>query len=529
MRLSPLPRRLVLSYLLVLLVLTLPELTTVHTQTTNPCPEPTFGKTFEQGDTIYLDLGPFPDNVKEQIKRALGKWDFANTHNNTSNVRFNTTVNPWTLPGHPSLIHVAKKTFFNPDGSVDHTTVAETIAVRWEGNNLREVTVFFNEAVLANPSDPNSGPYQDPTQPGYDTVFEKTTLHEVGHPMGLDDVPVERRQAGASVMNLGVPNCPNDQAPCGKKPTDIQPCDNDAINGILQFLPPPPPPASPTPTPCTDQDNDGWCQQLDCNDSNPWAFRDGDGDGYCEDIDCDDNDPAAHPGAYLGLEPTPGDDKNCNNLDDFWEVSCGPIAEQRCRAAGKNWEGAKCQCNFFSDPSPILIDVMGNGFNLTAKADGVTFDLNNDGVKEQLSWTAVNSDDAWLALDRNGNGTIDGGIELFGNFTPQPTPPPGEEKNGFLALAEYDKTANGGNGDGVISRADAIFNSLRLWQDLNHNGISEPLELFSLDAVGLSVIELNYKESKKTDQYGNEFRYRARVRDARGAQLKRWAWDVFLL
>ena len=164
----------------------------------------------------------------------------------------------------------------------DHRTVSEVMAVRWDGNKLREVTVFFNEAVLANPVDPNSGPYRDPTKPGYDTIYEKNTLHEVGHPMGLNDVPAANREAGKSVMNQGVPNCPNDSGPCSKQPLDVQPCDNDTINSMLQFLPPPPPPESPTPTPCTDQDNDGWCQQQDCNDGNPWASRDADSDGYAD-------------------------------------------------------------------------------------------------------------------------------------------------------------------------------------------------------------------------------------------------------
>jgi hypothetical protein len=252
-----------------------------------------------------------------------------------------------------------------------------------------------------------------------------------------------------------------------------------------------------------------------CNDG---YDNDCDGFGDCGDDECNSSifcSPAPTPlgGGSCFLTPSDCTERGYSGDIDYQNCTCvaNPVD---CGG-----HGGHC--------TPIILDTAGDGFNLTdAAAGGVLFDLNNDGTPERLSWTARDSDDAWLTLDRNANGRVDGGAELFGNNSPQP---PAPAPNGFLALAEYDKAARGGNGDGVISGGDSIFASLRLWRDANHNGISEPDELSMLASLQVDSISLDYHESKRTDRHGNQFRYRAKVSDARGAKVGRWAWDVFLV
>ncbi len=184
-------------------------------------------------------------------------------------------------------------------------------------------------------------------------------------------------------------------------------------------------------------------------------------------------------------------------------------------------------------PALDLIEPRGDNddLQLTSAADGVMFDIKATGHPMKLGWTRAGNNDAFLVLDRNHNGTIDDGTELFGNYTPQPAVKSKGELNGFRALAVFDEPAQGVNGDGQITAADAIYSSLRLWKDLNHDGISQPNELTTLEAEGVRAISLHYVRSKQTDQYGNQYRYRGHVTMDRHAFEHgiRQAIDVFLV
>lgn len=202
---------------------------------------------------------------------------------------------------------------------------------------------------------------------------------------------------------------------------------------------------------------------------------------------------------------------------------------QMCEA-GCSWDcnanGGAGGCVGSGCDSPIIADLLGDGIELTRALKSI-FDINGDGTKDSTGWTTTGTSDAWLVLDRNNNKIIDNGKELFGNHTDQPTIP-NRRRNGFLALAIYDSLLFGGNENGLIDKGDIVFASLQLWQDRNRNGISEAPELSPLISWGIGSIDLDYKESRQTDQFGNRFRYRTKVGDTKGSSLSRWVWDVFL-
>jgi hypothetical protein len=156
--------------------------------------------------------------------------------------------------------------------------------------------------------------------------------------------------------------------------------------------------------------------------------------------------------------------------------------------------------------SPLLIDTDGNGIKLTTAERGVIFDIDGDGQAEQIGWTREDSGDAWLAMDRNGNGVIDDGTELFGNFTPVRPGQAETAANGFDALNFLHSESVGLAAlDSMIAANDAAWARLLLWRDANHNGVSEPEELTRVVDSPLVSIDLRYLVVSKLRK-GNEIR-----------------------
>ena len=165
--------------------------------------------------------------------------------------------------------------------------------------------------------------------------------------------------------------------------------------------------------------------------------------------------------------------------------------------------------NAWAQCSPIVIDLGNNGIKLGEAGVGVYFDVNADGVRDHVQWVRRGGDEGFLALDRSGNGLVDDGSELFGVGTPlvlegRSAP------NGFVGLAQYDLPELGGNDDGLITEADAIWPQLRIWVDLDANGVCSAGEMRPLRSYGITALETIPRQRKYVDAAGNVIPY--------------WAW-----
>ncbi len=154
--------------------------------------------------------------------------------------------------------------------------------------------------------------------------------------------------------------------------------------------------------------------------------------------------------------------------------------------------------------SPLVLDLAGDGIEPTAPAAGVRFDLLGFG-ELQTAW--IQGDDALLALDRDGNGRIDSGAELFGEATDG-----GPHRDGFAALAALDD-----NGDGKLDTRDPAFSRLLLWQDANGDGQSQRDELRALGQAGVRSLGLSCSAGPGSDPHGNDLALRGSFTRADGS------------
>jgi hypothetical protein len=190
------------------------------------------------------------------------------------------------------------------------------------------------------------------------------------------------------------------------------------------------------------------------------------------------------------------------------EVACMPPSDNTTCPQGQS------DCN----PSPIVISLTGK-YKMTSAENGVHFDIDADGIAERVSWTDAADGPGFLALDRNANGRIDNGAELFGDHTRLTNG--AIAANGFDAIADLDW-----NGDGLVDAADPAWQSLVLWFDRNHDGVSGAGELVPVRETEIAAISTDYRPSHRKDEFGNEFRYRGEVVFSR---VRRACFDVYLV
>lgn len=246
----------------------------------------------------------------------------------------------------------------------------------------------------------------------------------------------------------------------------------------------------------------------------------------------DTNNPSCYghimgPHVIGGNPPLAVQPDECAAADSYWTT---PIEIARANNPPPNDppprprdEGAADGCG--DDCSPIIINFENGDYRLTGANAPVRFAMNPKREPSLMGWTAADADEAFLWLDRNHNGRVTSGAELFGTFTPLRN---GDlAKNGFEALSEFDT-----NHDGVIDHREPIWSQLLLWRDLNHNGTSEPSEISTLESSDVTAIDLRYHWTGRHDRWGNTFRYESKIsiRNKSGhAARQQPVYDIFFV
>jgi uncharacterized protein YihD (DUF1040 family) len=150
---------------------------------------------------------------------------------------------------------------------------------------------------------------------------------------------------------------------------------------------------------------------------------------------------------------------------------------------------------------PLVLDLDDDGIELSDHTQGAQFDIAGSGAPVRTAF--VNGGDAFLALDRNGNGRIDSGRELFGDQH--------GAANGYEELRRFDT-----NSDGLINASDKDFDKLMLFRD-DGDGVSEAGELMSLADAGIDEIDLNYSNTNTLAAGGNRLAQMAKYRRQDGS------------
>ena len=230
------------------------------------------------------------------------------------------------------------------------------------------------------------------------------------------------------------------------------------------------------------------CQDEVACENEAGRIYDGNDDCRCKEFSsqCDQPESCIHPGP------------NCD-VETWYDPDCGC-----CKADG----------------SPIIIDLSNSSLRFVSEFEGILFDIFDNGRPVRVSWPSNDETAAyWLALDRDGNGRIDDGGELFGNATRLASGT--KAPHGYAALAEFDS-----NRDGLIDGSDPVYDRLVLWRRPLPAGAVQLADEIRPLRGSVTAISLDIQELPRRDRWGNTFRYRSRVTLASGES--RWSYDVFL-